>query len=194
MYQAKVNNTEQYSDSQGEHVVCKGRLILLKKEDSPLKMGYFTPYIISEHEEIEEGDKALTKDLQQILYAADHYDDIEWLNNNAYKILALPEHFSDKHLQAIVDGKMRSGDGVLVKCESQSKMSEEYQTVVHVYYKIHLDQQNHITLFPAKQSLEEAADEWSINPDNVHPADSYIAKKSFMAGAEWAKSNNYKRE
>ncbi|MFY8160476.1 MAG: hypothetical protein ACOVNU_04040 [Candidatus Kapaibacteriota bacterium] len=34
-------------------------------------------------------------------------------------------------------------------------------------------------------TLEEAADLWAIDTNNVHPADSYIAKTSFIEGAKW---------
>lgn len=33
------------------------------------------------------------------------------------------------------------------------------------------------------KELELEADLWSVNTDNVHPADSYIAKQGFIAGA-----------
>ena len=33
-----------------------------------------------------------------------------------------------------------------------------------------------------KNKTEELADIWSIDPNNVHPADSYIAKKGFIQG------------
>ena len=35
------------------------------------------------------------------------------------------------------------------------------------------------------EKIEEAADLWSIDTNNVHPADSYIAKKGFLEGAKW---------
>lgn len=36
-----------------------------------------------------------------------------------------------------------------------------------------------------QETLEEVADLWSIDTNNVHPADSYIAKQGFIAGAKW---------
>lgn len=33
------------------------------------------------------------------------------------------------------------------------------------------------------KELELEADLWSVNTDNVHPADSYVAKQGFIAGA-----------
>jgi len=36
-----------------------------------------------------------------------------------------------------------------------------------------------------KETLEEAADLWATDTKNVHPADSFIAKQSFIKGAKW---------
>lgn len=44
--------------------------------------------------------------------------------------------------------------------------------------------------FNKQETLEEAADLWSIDTNNVHPADSYIAKTGFMAGAKWQQEQN----
>ena len=103
------------------------------------------------------------------------------------KILALPEHFSDKHLQAIVDGKMEEGK-VLVKCfryDSWTGSSIKY------FHRIKLNQQNHITLFPVKQSLEEAAEKYGLCGDHSNEDPQYAAEQGFKAGAKWAKKNNY---
>lgn len=219
-YQPKVNNTEQYSDSQGDHIVCRGKLILLKNEKPPADVyikGIYGkhPIIISETEEIKEGDaiindKELFKwdnDMQRFLSLKHKYiknkrlrkyiniEDIS-LQFSFNKILALPEHFSDKHLQAIVDGKMKDGDEVLVKCGDTGiryyidtvKFSSETVKIVH------LDQQNHITLFPVKQSLEEAAENYK-NKKAYDLKSGYFTTynliSAFKAGAKWAKKNNY---
>ncbi len=76
----------------------------------------FKPIIISETERIEsnkgttKGDWAyngMYKKLFQMVGDVTEYD---------FKVLVLPEQFSPKHLQAIVDGKMKDGDKVLVEC------------------------------------------------------------------------------
>jgi hypothetical protein len=36
-----------------------------------------------------------------------------------------------------------------------------------------------------KETIEEAADLWATDTKNVHPADSFIAKQSFIKGAKW---------
>lgn len=75
------------------------------------------PIIISETEKIEIGDKYLehtqhSPDRYEI-YTCEEGDSIE----NSFKILALPEHISPKHLQDIVDGKIKDGQTVLIECE-----------------------------------------------------------------------------
>ena len=35
---------------------------------------------------------------------------------------------------------------------------------------------------------------WSIDANNVHPADSYIAKKGFLEGAKWQQERSYSEE
>lgn len=42
----------------------------------------------------------------------------EYYKWSCYKILTLPEHFSPKYLQDIVDGKMKNADKVLIECEN----------------------------------------------------------------------------
>ena len=44
------------------------------------------------------------------------------------------------------------------------------------------------------ERLEESADLWSIDTNNVHPADSYIAKTSFIEGAKWMQKQMYSEE
>ena len=45
-----------------------------------------------------------------------------------------------------------------------------------------------------QETLEEAADLWSIDTNNVHPADSYIAKAGFIEGAKWMQERMYSEE
>ena len=45
-----------------------------------------------------------------------------------------------------------------------------------------------------QETLEEVADLWSIDTKNVHPADSYIAKQGFIAGAKWQAENMFSEE
>jgi len=200
MYQPKVSTTQKYSDSQGEHLVHKGKLVLLRDKESEIEANTLgqksktpksKPIIISEAEEIEIGDCYYDISRRSINKCTDR---VKQSHYNAFrdrykKVLALPEHFSDKHLQAIVDGKMKDGDEVLLKCISCISYESKKSDIQ--WDKVYLDQQNHITLFPPKQSLEEACEEYILeNPAFAYGKDSLL-ERGFLAGAEWAKKNNY---
>lgn len=45
-----------------------------------------------------------------------------------------------------------------------------------------------------EEIIEEAADLWAIDTNNVHPADSYIAKTSFIQGAKWQAQRMFTEE
>lgn len=94
---------------------------------------YLKPILISETEKIEIGD-----------WVFDSMNKTIHINNNDelinirtkghelkrfFKILALPEHFSPKHLQAIVDGKLKDGDNVLVECEQECQGYDTYKVI-----------------------------------------------------------------
>lgn len=207
-YQATVSTTQKYEDSQGEHIVTPAKLVLIEgekyqsivKTEEGLRLitkvsevsnglDWVKPILISETEEIEEGDWFYTKWYRgeyggYVFKEGEKVYAQQFLN--PHKILAFPKHFSDKHLQAIVDGKIEDGDGVLVKCEVLREPTDDGHAEKYKTQQIHLDQQSHITLFPAKQSLEEASeayeDEWY---------DRVSLSQAFEDGAEWAKKNNY---
>lgn len=182
MKQVKVKQTETYKDSQGEHIVCKGKLVFIYEDKQyppigaigsnnvhPLFMwtenhsdmvrsGVLTEYkntkwikpiIISETEEIEIGDKYIHLPTNTILEKG---QDKEAILVNSYKILALPENFSPKHLQAIIDGKLKDGDEVLIECKNMKTYNDLYphksNMEFHDNYFIKLSNDNHIKLFP----------------------------------------------
>ena len=218
MYQTKVSIVKQHSTSQGDYIVCKGKLIVLPTEEDDDSIyvksnksehwAYLRPIIVSEIEEIQEGDKYLDK-FRNICTAErvnvkspgyvhhvkakekegyDSFSDQSFKhiqsNSDAFKILALPNHFSDAHLQAIADGKMKICDEVLIRC-------------THSPLVIHLNQQDQITLFPAKQSLEELAKEFSESvlgerkQDNIESIGQYdFVETAFKAGYKKCMENN----
>ena len=210
MYQAKVKTVEQYSDSQSEHLVHKGKLVLIKtgykneigklacnrdgvyniprtEEDSLKSAKWFSnelikPIIISETEEIVFGDCAYNPHSIKHFITECNQSNKDSIQEHWAKILALPEHFSDAHLQAIVDGKMSDGDEVLIKCVPNGNHSD-YELFIY------LNQQNHITLFPVKQSLEEAY--YKYYGSKVEHSTSTHDAYDMVAFAEWAKKNNY---
>lgn len=70
-----------------------------------------------------------------------------------FKILALPEHFSPKHLQAIVDGKLKEGK-VTVECEQKLLFpNARYHWSRHPYNVIKLNSSNRITLYKVEEKM-----------------------------------------
>ncbi len=95
---------------------------------------YYKPILISETEKIEVGDQVFVNDLPHdppsifpVIKVEEGHSGVHgkiWISNNDYivlslckKILALPEHFSSKHLQMIVDGELKDDDNVLIECQ-----------------------------------------------------------------------------
>lgn len=70
------------------------------------------------------------------------------------KILALPEHFSPKHLQDIVDGKLKEGK-CLVECEEYTEnaesLTEDWKRVFRI--KHHSLIYPHITIYPVEEKM-----------------------------------------
>jgi hypothetical protein len=102
---------------------------------------YLTLIVISETEKIEVGEdiyhfptKTLAKFVKGDLHVA--------------KVLILPEQFSPKHLQAIVDGKMKDGDKVLVECESIAPHPSLNDWIV-----IKLNSQGYVTLYKVEEKM-----------------------------------------
>lgn len=162
--QVKVTKTEVYKDSQGEHLVCKGKLVLLPTDVGGIVINHneYIPIIISETEKIEVGDNsyfmlhsAVDPEIEigmsiikvNVQFQADALNKSE----NAYKILSLQEYFSPKHLQAIVDGKLKDYDDVYVQCINivhpewdKPVGTEWHESIIKII-------DNHIKLFHVKQ-------------------------------------------
>lgn len=149
------------------------------------------PIIISETEKIEEGDQFLLNDdhpqgrirtCYRITKNNSLWNGKDWdtLKGDHYfidptpeqgagfvteleckKILALPENFSPKHLQAIVDGKTKDGDKVLVECVGFNYPHQERDFVDH--YEIKLNSEQHITLHKVEvKTIELTTDDRGV--------------------------------
>lgn len=195
MSEIKVKQTELYKDSQGEHIVCKGKLVLIEIKTHKISKGdlvyneaienfqvqsynvskesntintalkLFKPILISETEEIEVGDKYLMKfnDKWELMNPCIDKSEADRCNSNdltgksCFKILALPEYFSPKHLQAIVDGKLKDGDEVFVDCDQYASTTIfgriDAEERAALYYIISLDSNNYIKLFPVIKEI-----------------------------------------
>lgn len=140
---------------------------------------YYKPILISETEVKKEGDQVLSDNheiftidlirdnsLRKIFFKEGTYcTDKEF--DTFYKVLALPEHFSPKLLQDIVDGKLKEGDRVLVECEDNMylhKGSGKYWEDEPVMMKKYLDRpekyvklnsSGHITLHKLEEKKYE---------------------------------------
>lgn len=123
--------------NENEVPVVEGKLVLVGKREfvnlsTDIDWETIKPIIISETEKIEDGDYAYHKSLNRygkvtnittatqgirdIKIEGELYHDLSSENNFA-KILVLPEQFSPKHLQDIVDGKIKDGDRVMIEIE-----------------------------------------------------------------------------
>jgi len=100
--------------------------------------------LISKTEKIEVGEMAYAQLSKQIFENVNPH----LPTGDKVKILALPEHFSPKHLQAIVDGKMKEGDKVLVQCESEW---DDFREENNDFIK--LNSSNHITLYKKEEKM-----------------------------------------
>jgi len=122
----KVIKTQTYIDSQATHQVCKGKLVcgdigsFSKLMNINETRGKLRPLIISHDEQILEGDARYH--LADMGIAGTSKEDFKWLSESNtlwVKILALPEEFTDKQIQAIVDGKLKDQSEVFIECETK---------------------------------------------------------------------------
>jgi len=103
---------------------------------------FYIPIIISETEKIEIGDWFYNIKSGFIAQLHESQNSVE----GDYKILVLPEQFLPKHLQDIVDGKMKEGK-VAVECV-EDVVSGNYGD-----FLIKLDSQGHVTLHKVKEKM-----------------------------------------
>ena len=124
---------------------------------------WYKPILISLTEDLQKGDCSYSKEFG--LDSEGSIKDLKFpfyidATYQSFKILALPEHFSSKHLQAIVDGKLKDGDKVLIECESKTiqtypssgrdfQGNEKYET----HTQIKLNSSNHITLHKVEEKM-----------------------------------------
>lgn len=166
--QIKVKETRQYNrtNEKGgdtytwDKLVAEGKWVLVKCSakvasltlmDGDFAQGY-KPIIISETEKIERGDwfywGGSTPQIQQSVYSSEPTDIIK-------KILVLSEQLSPQHLRDWVDGKIKDGDKVLVKCESiyshADSVLKNKETIL--YSEIKLNSQGHVTLYKAEEKM-----------------------------------------
>ncbi len=141
MNKVRINNVSKHKDSQGEHLICNGILKLVFDKDEKcqyfprMNSRHFLPIIISETENISDGDNAYDSVYQRIVKVESINKNFvkltskdEGLNhshiNNLQKILCLRENFSPQHLQAIIDGKLNDNDSIILECYRRGRNSQ----------------------------------------------------------------------
>lgn len=123
------------------------------------------PVIISEDEEVETGDGFLHENSictfaeleRSSRYLGCYTPENGWVYEEKIKnkIISLPQNFSPKHLQAIVDGKIKDGDTVLLECQELIPLTIKGDGLIKEVteepkgYFIKLNDKNQITIHPA---------------------------------------------
>jgi hypothetical protein len=164
-------NTSQYAKGAGA-LVAEGKIVLVKNDGDfyDYKIAFPPPIIISETEKIEVGDWVLLLDS----FGKPFLSPQQWkgegvLTKDHKKILVLPEQFSPNDLQAIVDGKMKDGDKVLVECEKVTEDEVYFQGIKE--YQIKLNSQGHVTLHKVEERLYTREEVHQIACDSWYARD-----------------------
>lgn len=189
------------------------KLSLYYKKNGLIKgMGkYLKPILISETEKIEVGDWKYTishdgsvemNPVQIIAKCENPEQEIK-----GFKILALPEHFSPKYLQMIVNGELKEGDKRLIECEcySSSTSGNTGRIIEEGFhgdlFTIKLNSSNHIIIHEIKEkmiSLTMLEKAFNAGMDSIEPIikcqnwgdmESYPAKEIKYSFKEWFEQN-----
>jgi hypothetical protein len=152
----------------------------------------FHIYITSD-EDINENDYIIAKDgrLVQVSYLLSK--DLEGASK---VILTTDKELIQYGIQAIDDDSIEwfvknpSCEFVEVELKTKQlvKPYDVYNEIVS-YHKIIIPKEE-----PKQETLEEAADLWSTDTNNVHVADSYVTKYGFIEGAKWQQERMYSEE
>jgi len=182
----KVKKTREVTTSQSGTVQCaEGKLVLIeckpeeanfsknhntnqmwlyrRIEKNYTNVKYYKSIIISETDEIGEDDRFWDAELNKIRVAENREEAVRAdLNRDPYntghgKILALPKHFTEKQLQAIVDGKMKDGDVLMVECEKYYPEKDEENFNNKDYWKGFTLIKQPLTLHKEKKTNTELA-------------------------------------
>jgi len=157
MAQIKITNTEDYFDDLELLLVCRGLLILIEISEEEyinnpnqaiklIDRKFYKPIILSDTEPLGVDEKYfnfITKNIEtynNVDYGAFNPNKVKFCG----KVLALPQNFSEKYLQDIVNGDLRDRDKVFLKAWDTSSVTEDKDVVV--FY----DGNWHIKLFKCK--------------------------------------------
>lgn len=162
------------------------------------------PVVVSELETTaERGDWLLDKDTKDFFQYEGALTLAEINITNYWKVLVLPEQFSPEQLQAIIDGKLKNDDKVLVQCKQSKTRWEQGGTVVGNFITdtvIKLDEQSHVILHPGENEdkhvekkfsreevMEIAAKAWYTGKKRSHE----FFHKSYVSFEEWKEHTDF---
>lgn len=143
-------------------MVTEGKLILIENKKHPNL--FPTTIIISETEKIEMDVTQTLNLISGVIFIPNSFTHEGYfdLDGNCYipehckKVIALPENFSPEIIQDIVNGKLKNGDKVFVKCSMKDR--EEWmgdsvngEPFMMEDYFIRLNRKNHIELFSKEE-------------------------------------------
>lgn len=165
--QIKVSNIRTYKTK----VLYEGKIILIECEDGLIfkhkdkltdydnsRKFYilewnasktYKPIIISETEKIQPMDYVYN--VVEKIIGRSSQDGDTYLSKDWVKILVLPEQFLSEHLQAIVDGKMKEGDKILVECDKL--LNGDRFNNLHIWYQIKLNSQGYVIFHKNEEKL-----------------------------------------
>lgn len=232
-YQPKVNNTQKFEDNLNQqHNVVPGKIVHVEQSKNKDKLfpciscnrydndwkvlgelvrsprKYFKTYIISENEEIQEGDHYLNyndKHENGIRHYINGNPDIGGLyEGDNYKILVLPETLLKIQLNNFIDSELVND--VLVKCEMHTDQHPDWRPTYNnpddpptiSWYTVHLNHANHAIIFNSKstneQMLEKFAQEYVEKEmaKNRFDVDDQSFKDGFTKGIEYCLDNGLK--
>ncbi len=197
-----VKQTETYKDTTGECIVCRGKLILISTNEEPIGLCRLIKDIGKQHFNSKKGDFGILKNIGDPLYwrkikpiiisereeiGVDDYclinneiihkvEDNFQLKHKSKKILALPEQFSPTYLQAIIDGKLKNGDEVFVRCLIHDE--EGYPRKISL-------RSNYIELFPINKKQTYTEEEVRrLVVEGMRDTNAFIIQNDPMKGQE----------
>lgn len=133
-----------------------------------------------------------------------------------FKILALPEHFSEEALQQIVDGKLKDGDKVTIECDRVRKRGykckdcglrvtlgrkckdESHKDLIFddaEFNRIKLNQSNHIIIHKSEEKMytreevKKLFDQFSNSEELAYIMDGYYSGCQYAVVIEWFDKN-----
>lgn len=153
------------NDRKHFHIASEHEVYMQGAQKHPELFTVNKPIIISETDNININEWAYntkTGEVRQLTHGKEGLlsDGMYWC-----KILAFTEHFSYKHLQAIIDFKIKDGDYVYIECEikafNEANKEIDYALDKKDFTVTYIKMNNeHVTLFPVEETWDNVFEEW----------------------------------